>query len=119
MLGRPGFYDALREKADAVTGAVQEVLDRRGVPAIAAGRNSFWQLLFMAEEPVNQVDIMNSDTERMKRLGPGTVLEVISDDQVILIDMPAWCRSNGHSFLGSRRDGEEFRLLVRKRADRA
>jgi len=68
VLERPGFYEALREKSDALTGALQEVLDRRGVPAIAAGRNSFWQLLFMAAEPVNQVDIMNSDTERMKRL---------------------------------------------------
>ncbi len=68
VLERPGFYEALREKSDALTGALQEVLDRHGVPAIAAGRNSFWQLLFMAAEPVNQVDIMNSDTERMKRL---------------------------------------------------
>ena len=44
------------------------MLDRHGLPAIAAGRNSFWQLLFMAEEPVNQVDIMTSDLDRMKRL---------------------------------------------------
>jgi glutamate-1-semialdehyde 2,1-aminomutase len=68
VLERPGFYEALREKSDALTGALQEVLDRHGVPAIAAGRNSFWQLLFMAAEPVSQVDIMNSDSERMKRL---------------------------------------------------
>jgi TusA-related sulfurtransferase len=54
--------------------------------------------------------------ERMKRLDGGAVLEVISDDRVILIDMPAWCRSTGNSFLGSRQDGNEFRLRVRKTA---
>ncbi len=57
--------------------------------------------------------------ERMKRLDGGAVLEVISDDRVILIDMPAWCRSTGNSFLGSRRDGDEFRLLVRKKKEHA
>ncbi len=55
--------------------------------------------------------------ERMKRLDGGAVLEVISDDRVILIDMPAWCRSTGNSFLGSRQDGDEFRLLVRKKKE--
>ncbi len=57
--------------------------------------------------------------ERMKRLDGGAVLEVISDDRVILIDLPAWCRSTGNSFLGSRRDGDEFRLLVRKKEEHA
>lgn len=53
--------------------------------------------------------------EKMKCLNGGAVLEVISDDRVILIDMPAWCRSTGNAFLGSRRDGDEYRLLVRKK----
>lgn len=57
--------------------------------------------------------------ERMKRLDSGAILEVISDDRVILIDMPAWCRSTGNSFLGSRQDGDEYRLLVRKKAGSA
>jgi len=57
--------------------------------------------------------------ERMKRLAGGAVLEVISDDRVILIDMPAWCRSTGNAFLGSRQEGEEFRLLVRKKEGHA
>jgi len=55
--------------------------------------------------------------ERLKRLDGGAVLEVISDDRVILIDMPAWCRSTGHSFLGSRQEGQEYRLLVRKKEE--
>jgi len=52
--------------------------------------------------------------ERIKRMRAGQVLEVQSDDRVILIDMPAWCRSTGHEYLGHRRQGSEFRLFVRK-----
>ena len=52
--------------------------------------------------------------ERMKRLETGRVLEIQSDDRVILIDMPAWCRSTGNDYLGSRQDGGEYRLYVRK-----
>jgi TusA-related sulfurtransferase len=52
--------------------------------------------------------------ERIRRMRPGEVLEVLSDDRVILIDMPAWCRSRGHAYLGSRREGTEFHLFVRK-----
>lgn len=49
---------------------------------------------------------------KMKR---GETLEVISSDRVILVDMPAWCRSTGNGYLGSRNDGErEFHLFVRK-----
>ncbi|PYS96243.1 MAG: sulfurtransferase TusA family protein [Acidobacteria bacterium] len=56
--------------------------------------------------------------EAIRKLGVGEVLEVLSDDRVILVDMPAWCRSTGHEYLGSRRDGNEYRLRVRKRASR-
>ena len=52
---------------------------------------------------------------RMKRMAPGETLEVVSSDRVILEDMPAWCRSTGNEFLGSRQDGErEWHLFVRK-----
>ncbi len=68
VLERPGFYDDLNRRSEALTSALQEVLDRRGLPAIAAGRNSFWQFLFLEQEPVNQADVMASDVERMKRL---------------------------------------------------
>ena len=52
--------------------------------------------------------------EAIKRIAPGTVLEVVSDDRVILIDMPAWCRSTRNEYLGSRRSGAEYHLFVRK-----
>ena len=53
--------------------------------------------------------------ERIRAMSAGRTLEVLSDDRVILIDMPAWCRSNGHEYLGHRRDGGEYRLFVRKK----
>ena len=68
QLEQPGFYRTLREKADRLTSSLQAVLDDHGLPAIAAGRASFWQLLFMTEEPRSQVDIINSDTALMRRL---------------------------------------------------
>ena len=48
----------------------------------------------------------------LARTDPG--IEVLSDDRVILIDMPAWCRSMGHGFLGARQEGEELHLFIRK-----
>ena len=68
VLREPGFYADLHAKAESLTSALQEVLDRHGIPVIAAGRASFWQFLFMTEPPVNQVDIMRSDLDRMKTL---------------------------------------------------
>jgi glutamate-1-semialdehyde 2,1-aminomutase len=68
VLEEPGFYDKLHEKSQQLTNALQEVLDRHGLPAIAAGKRSFWQILFMAEEPRNQTDIMASDVARMRAL---------------------------------------------------
>lgn len=52
--------------------------------------------------------------ERILGMRPGEVLEVLSDDRVILIDLPAWCRSRGHDYLGSRQEGSEYHLFVRK-----
>ncbi len=53
--------------------------------------------------------------ERLKRMDSGAVLEVLSDDRVILIDLPAWCRSTGHEYLGARQEGPEYHLFVRKK----
>ncbi|MDX1401051.1 MAG: aminotransferase class III-fold pyridoxal phosphate-dependent enzyme [Kiloniellales bacterium] len=68
ILERPEFYETLNAKSAELLKALQEVLDKNGVPAIAAGRNSFWQFLFMDKEPSNQVDIMKSDVAAMRRL---------------------------------------------------
>ncbi|PYQ09894.1 MAG: hypothetical protein DMH00_12240 [Acidobacteria bacterium] len=56
---------------------------------------------------------------RIRAMREGQVLEVISDDRVILLDMPAWCRSTGNEFLGYREDAGEIHLFVRKQAKKA
>jgi glutamate-1-semialdehyde aminotransferase len=43
-------------------------LDQNGLPAIAVGGASFWQVLFLTSEPTNQMDILASDRNAMRRL---------------------------------------------------
>jgi TusA-related sulfurtransferase len=52
---------------------------------------------------------------RVKELAPGQVLEVLSDDDGIEQDMPAWCRRTGNEYLGLIREGGEYRVFVRKK----
>ncbi|MHB8843549.1 MAG: sulfurtransferase TusA family protein [Nitrospirota bacterium] len=52
---------------------------------------------------------------RIKEMQAGQVLEVQSDDDGIKLDMPAWCRKTGNEFLGLVKDGEEYRVFVRKK----
>ena len=53
--------------------------------------------------------------ERLGTLASRAILEVRSDDRVILEDMPAWCLSTGHEYLGFREEPGEWRLFVRRR----
>jgi len=39
-------------------------------------------------------------SKKIKDLTPGQVLEVISDDEGIKKDMPAWCETTGHAMVG-------------------
>ncbi|NIR61410.1 MAG: aminotransferase class III-fold pyridoxal phosphate-dependent enzyme [Gammaproteobacteria bacterium] len=67
-LERPGFYEDLHAKSDALCRACQSVLDGHGLPAVAAGRASLWQILFMDRAPRSHADVMASDTARAKAL---------------------------------------------------
>lgn len=60
-LKKPSFYKDLHALADDVCNACQEVLDKNRVSAIAAGKGSFWQILFMNKPPVTHADVMNAD----------------------------------------------------------
>ena len=51
---------------------------------------------------------------RIKEMDPGQILEVLADDEQILEDMPAWCKSMGHELLRVIEEEDEYRLLVRK-----
>ncbi len=53
--------------------------------------------------------------EAIGELLPGQVLEVLSDDRVVLIDMPAWCLSTGHEYLGYHEAADGWRLFVRRK----
>ncbi len=52
--------------------------------------------------------------EKIKELKKGEVLEVVADDKGIKQDIPAWCQSTGHEFLGVEEDGGEIKVYVRK-----
>jgi tRNA 2-thiouridine synthesizing protein A len=54
-------------------------------------------------------------TNKIKEMGPGQVLEVQSDDDGIVKDMPAWCRMMGHEYLGLMKQGDEYHVYVKKK----
>ncbi len=62
------FYENLHRRSDELLKSLQEVLDRHGIPAIADGGCSFWQILFLDASPRAQTDIMRSDIARMRQL---------------------------------------------------
>ncbi len=52
---------------------------------------------------------------RIKEMQSGQVLEVLSDDDGIEKDMPAWCRMTGQEYLGLSKENGEYRVFVRKK----
>jgi len=52
--------------------------------------------------------------EKIKELKAGEILEVVADDKGIKQDMPAWCQSTGHEFLGVEEESGEVKVYVRK-----
>jgi len=57
--------------------------------------------------------------EKMKELRTGQVLEVLATDEAILEDIPAWSKSTGNEVLGIERDGETYRVYIRKGGGRS
>jgi TusA-related sulfurtransferase len=55
--------------------------------------------------------------KKIKEIKVGDVLEVISTDEGIKNDMPAWCNMSGHEFLGWEEKGDLIRVYVRKLKD--
>jgi tRNA 2-thiouridine synthesizing protein A len=52
--------------------------------------------------------------KKLAEMETGQVLEVLSDDEGIKKDMPAWCESTGNEFLGLEEQGDQIRVYVRK-----
>jgi glutamate-1-semialdehyde 2,1-aminomutase len=67
-LKKPGTYKRLHASADALCRECQKVLDRHGLPAIATGEGSLWQILFAKQPPTSHADIIASDAARTRAL---------------------------------------------------
>ena len=65
---KPGFYKKLHSLSDDVCRACQEVLNKTNTPALAVGKGSFWQILFMQKPPVCHADVMSSDMASSRAL---------------------------------------------------
>jgi TusA-related sulfurtransferase len=52
---------------------------------------------------------------RVKEMQAGQVLEVLATDPGFQVDLPAWCLSHRHEFLGLCREGALFLGYVRVR----
>ena len=52
--------------------------------------------------------------KKIKELKQGEILEVISDDEGILSDMPAWCKATGNEILKSVQSKGQYHFYIRK-----
>jgi tRNA 2-thiouridine synthesizing protein A len=57
-------------------------------------------------------------SKKIKELALGQVLEVVSDDEGIKKDMPAWCKNIGHQLVGMEEEqaaaGRIYKAFVKK-----
>ncbi len=53
-------------------------------------------------------------SQEIKKLNTGEILEILSDDEGIKSDMPAWCKTTGNEFLGIEKDREFYRVYVKR-----
>ena len=57
-------------------------------------------------------------SKKIKELALGQVLEVVSDDEGIKKDMPAWCETTGHQMMGLEEEraksGRIYKAFVKK-----
>ena len=51
---------------------------------------------------------------KVKELEIGQVLEVLSTDEGIKEDLPAWCKSTGNQYLGLNEKNGEYRVYLRR-----
>ena len=57
-------------------------------------------------------------SKKIKELALGQVLEIVSDDEGIKKDMPAWCETIGHQMVGMEEEqttaGRIYKAFVKK-----
>ena len=54
-------------------------------------------------------------SKKIKQMALGQILELLSDDEGIKKDMPAWCRNSGNEFLELLQEGKMYKIYVRKK----
>lgn len=54
-------------------------------------------------------------SKKIKQMEIDQVLEVLSDDEGIKKDMPAWCKSSGNEFLDLIQEEKVFKVFIRKK----
>lgn len=54
--------------------------------------------------------------EITKSLEPGQVLEILTDYDGALDDIPAWCEKTGYEFLGVHETEDFFKFYIQKKA---
>jgi TusA-related sulfurtransferase len=52
-------------------------------------------------------------SKKIKELIPGQVLEVASDDEGIKKDMPAWCETTGHEWVGLEEENGAEKIIYK------
>ncbi|ORE95922.1 SirA family protein [Stappia sp. 22II-S9-Z10] len=52
--------------------------------------------------------------KRMKPLPPGTILRLVADDPLAAIDVPNFCREDGHGLIGSDDKGGVLTFYIAK-----
>lgn len=55
--------------------------------------------------------------DKVATLSPGDEVMVVCTDPGALVDIPAWCRINGHEVVATSEDGDEIQLTVRVGGD--
>ena len=53
--------------------------------------------------------------DRLKCMTKGQILEVLTDYDGALDDIPDWCSKCGHEFIGMEEDDEYYRFYIRKK----
>lgn len=51
--------------------------------------------------------------EAIARMHPGQVLEVVADDPMVFLDLPAWCHDAGHEVLSMEQRRDIITTLIR------
>lgn len=52
--------------------------------------------------------------ERIKEIKSSGILEVLLDDEDAVLDIPKWCKKDGHRFLRLEKEKDIYKLYIRK-----